>query len=110
AALSVDLGDKRLRAGAVGIARYNVPAREGLKCINCREVDRPSVSCHIDVAGRVHSDATGGPFLTAAAEVGRVDQRRVDNQRLALVVAEDVKANVVVGGQDVAAVQQFSIL
>ena len=62
---------------------------------------------HIGISRRVHSDGETkvGP---APAEVGRVNQSWINNQRLRLIVVGNFKMNAVVGGEDVSAIKKVT--
>src|SRR5437763_6356402 len=63
---------------------------------------------YVSIAGTIQGDC-GDEVAGARSHESGVAQDRIDDQRLAPVVSGDFKVNAVVGGNKVAAVQQFWI-
>jgi hypothetical protein len=93
----IELGDERIDVdGGARLRRLDRPRRRriagGVR----------GAAGDVDVARRIEGDV-GDFFLAGAAKVGRVDQRRIDHQRLRAIVAAHLESHLGGRGDDVAA-------
>ena len=63
-----------------------------LNSARTREVGRIGIANHVRVARRIDGDAVC-LIVAAAAEIGRIDDHRIDDQRVFRVILADVEAN-----------------